>query len=329
MSAVARVANNRIRLDGDLVANSGQLGIHGNITGTITPFNVVPSGSVAQYFSSYFITAGTNTSVTLQLPPISSTGVSLGWKARFYYIFTATAAVGGAGSQTLVINDSSATLVYTLSSSGYRGTASTGNTLIPFTVTAIGPGVNNWFIEVESATYGQVGYVNGYSSTNNGVLLRPFGQIGKFITVGANTTNINVLFTTPATISFSTAPITVASIIVFRDGNLYTSTATRVTFVRAGSFCLEVYVALTLAGGATSTNCQFAARLNGTTTLPGYCVNTTNNLATNNIFLYTYRTYFTANPTDFVEILGGKSATSGGTTTVNASTYYVIYCLGT
>jgi hypothetical protein len=327
MSAIERVPNNRIRIDGDLIANTGQLGIHGNITGTITPFNVVPAGSVTQYFSSYFITV-TGTAVILQLPPISTAGVNLGWKARFYYVCLPVAGVGGGGSQTLTINNSSATLVYTLNSSVYKGTSASGNTLIPFTVTAIGPGINNWLVEVESATYSQVGFLNNYNASNGGSTLRPFGQLGKFITRSAGTSNINVLFSTPVVITFSTAPIIVASIIFFRDGNLYTSTATRVTFARSGSFLLEVYVTVASAGGGTNANCQFAARLNNITILPGYCIDTTTVLGGTS-FNYMYRAYFNANTGDFVEILGGKSATSLGTTTVSSSTFYTINCLGT
>jgi len=329
MSVTQRLLNSRIRIDGDLAPNSGQLGVHGNITGSISPFNVVPSGSVTRYFSSYFVNAGTAPSVALQLPPIG-TGVSIGWKARFYYVFTSTSLVGGAGSQVLDISNSSGTIIYTLNSSVFRGTAfGSLNTLIPFTVTAIGPGINNWLFEVEAPSYAQPGYFTTYSSSNNDLQASPFGQLGKITTRSDGTSNINVLFSSPVIISFSTLPTLVTNDIYFRDGNFYSITSTRVTFNRTGSYFIEFLIALTLAGGATNTNCQFAARLNGTTTLPAHCINTTNTITSNNLFLYSFKCYFSASATNFIELLGGRSATTGGTVTLNSNTIYTIYCLGT
>lgn len=325
MSAAIKLANNRIRFDGDLIVDEGQLGIGTTIGGTVTSIDLATFG---RYFASYFINAGTITSSTLTLPPISSAGVSIGWRARIYYVFASTSTVGVGGSQTVIINDSTSTLVYTLNSSIFRGPVSVGaGTLIPFTVTAIGPGVNNWLIEVETPNYGQNGNLNNYS-TNGGVLLKPFAQLGKLVTVGANTTNINVLFSAPVPIAFNTAPAIVPSLTFFRDVNILNMTATTVNFVRSGSFFLDLRVDLTAAGGATTINCQFAVRLNGTTILPHFCINTTNVLSVN-AREYVLRCYFTANVGDFIEILGGRSATTGGTLIVNNTTNYLIYCLGT
>jgi hypothetical protein len=140
--------------------------------------------------------------------------------------------------------------------------------------------------------------------------------------MSAATTNVNVLFAVAV-------PIVFTSVVVPRnsyDLQYYTfiSTNSVVTFNAAGTYYIEFNVALTAAGGATTTNCQFQIRVNGTTNVPMFSVAQTAFPS----YSYIVRAFVTVAAGNFIQIFGGRTAISVGTLTVGATSVLNINCCG-
>lgn len=295
-----------IKYSGDVTVK-GQLGkliIYRNInqrTFTITEFYYI-------YNVNFIIVDPT---YEIILPAIDSS-VLVGWKAIFIVnvVFSPTTV-----NQKINLISSSGTIVYTINTLERLQGASNISIRVFFSITAIGPTTNDWLIEVNNIISGAT-LLNSYSST---LLNKSIPIIGKSTLQNSAGTNINVLFATPAVLTFTGSVFNI-------DSQFYTfnSPSTRITFPVTGSYYLEYNIIVTAGGGATTTNCQFAVRLNGITTLPGFSITQTGF----NSMLYTLKAFMTLSAGDYIEIIAGRSATSAGTLTVNTTSVLNIICFG-
>lgn len=321
-----RKAPSRITYTGDINVNNGQLGLLTVVGAPVTPFNVAPAANVSQYFSGYDITFTASTAAYNIVLPVIGTGVQIGWKARFLITVPISSLTGVTGDSLQVLNiiNSSAVNVYTFNFMVYNGSSTVTPNRVSVLVTAIGPGVNNWAIELDEPFVSQNGSALTYRGTNNSLQLKQLPimtKIGLRIGTGVN---INVLFASAVPLSFST--LFNGGINTCRDIQYYTFTSpsTQISFVVSGSYYVECAISLAAAGGATTTNCQFAVRRNGTTTFPAFCITQTSFGS----YLYFIRSFITVSAGDFIEIIGGRSATTGGTLTTSTLLLTII-CFGT
>lgn len=321
-TVTTRLASSRINFNGNINVNSGRLGINTIVTSS-SSFNLLPGTDASRYFSLYDIEFTSSViGYLITLPPISSTGVSFGWKARIF-AKVPILATGIGSSQTINILSSSSTNLYIFNCITNGGASSTTNTAITFTVTAIGPGTGDWLIEAEEAYFTEPTATIIYNpNSSNSLQLRQFPSISKLYFISNNTTNVNVLFS-------AAVPIVFTSVVTPRNSYdlqyySFMSANSVITFIAAGSYYFELSVRLTSAGGATTTNCQFQARINGTTNVAAFSIRQT----TFSSAEYLLRGFVTVNAGDFIQIFGGRTATTGGTLTVNGSTVLNINCCG-
>lgn len=322
-----RVASNRIRVNGDLSAGSGQLGLYASISGATTSLNLLaPSGGITRYFSSYeLVFSGATATYSITLPPINTANVAFGWKARIFARVPILATIGVGTSQQLNIVSSSGTTLYTFNCITANGSLSVTDTGITFSITAIGPGIDDWLIEAEepylSETTSTLIYNNG---TSNSLQMRQYPSISKLYLLSNGTTNINVL------IGLLTAPIVFTTNLITPPNSYdlqyytFSNPSSVITFNAAGTYYIELNISLTAAGGSTTANAQFRIFVNGVTSVPAFSV-TQGGFSS---FLYILRAFVTVAAGDFIQIFGGRTAITVGTLTVNSNTILNINCCG-
>lgn len=303
-----------IKYSGDVTVK-GQLGK----LAIVTPGASQKTVSITEYYSVYEIQFTVfDPTYEIILPAIDS-DVLIGWKARF--VVTTPYTIITSVNQKINLISSTGNIVYSVGTTDSSVNAISITT--SFAVTAIGPTTNDWLVEID--TYTSTNIANSVVSYSSNAVAKSFPILGRLKLQTDGSTNINVLFSNPVTVNF----IMIVSNFSFPysiDYRFYNFNAPSsiISILASGSYYLEYNIIVTTAGGATTTNCQFAVRLNGITTLPGFSITQTGF----NSMLYTLKAFMTLSAGDYIEIIAGRSATSAGTLTINPSSVLNIICFG-
>lgn len=289
------IDNSRIILSGDYDVRGGSLGETVVLTGVTLSFSLVPGvGPItfSKFYNVYVVQTNTP-NINITLPTVEA---NIGWYCRIDLISTT-----GAGS--LLISNG-ASIVATLNSNSTFGSVQTSVTLVKITAS------NGWATLYSTPI--RAGSTQIPTITKNGILVRSYvtGRFFSFCDVAAGTV-INANTTTDVALRW------INPTGQFLDTSFYTvASSTRITALITGSYSFAGIIAITNAGGATQTNIRIRPRLNGTTFLTSF------NVVTSQIQLFTAGVYylegaFVLNANDYIEIMVGKSATSGGTNPVD------------
>ncbi len=282
---------NRISL-GELNVGKGAIGRYSPlVTVTTSPY------TIASPFFNGYILLSTLSNLTVRLPVIGygSTDVLPGWSTTIMMISRTISTI-------TFTNSSGATTITTID--GFLMPAGSYITMITFTAISA---TENWsytttFPALNSLNANFTVGLSTYYNTSD--CPRPqTAQVFSNASLNlSGTNNINVLYTTPVAITFSTT-------VFSRDSLFYILTANDLTMLVTGIYEIECYFSMTSVGGATTTNFRAAIRRNGAN-LPAAMAPVTNTFSNGRI--YTLKLMALFNAGDVMTLVAGKSVISLG-----------------
>jgi hypothetical protein len=298
--------------DQDIIVGSGRLGTLTRFTSTANNMSIVPDVNVTgimRYTSVYVIDIATTSTITLPSP----SNVSIGWKCKIFVGILATIV-----SVQANIRDHLGNIIFSFYS--IRAPRSNSERPMYSSATFILRDPTTWIVEADYPQINYQDYSLVFNSLGYPIFLRT-SLIGTLIVNSSNGVQVNVPFITPTLLMFNVNIGGTSAV----DPEFYTFNggSPNITINKSGNYLVTYIPAIVNSGGATSNNLQFALLRNGIA-VPFICNSTTFISSTGFIL----KSILQVTAGDVINIVGGKTIVSAGTSTIAAGSILNIKFLG-